>query len=96
MRKAIYEKYEKVIITIVNQTNQIIGPVAIVQANNVKGLKVTAAGDISIKGDPVEKIRKLIKAYEILIGPVAITIAKRGITPILEKNPKLKIPKEFR
>jgi hypothetical protein len=87
--------YEKMIITIVNQTAQIIGPVAIMQANNIKGLEVTAAGDISIRGNPAKKIGDLIKAYEILIGPVATTIAKRGIQKILEKNPKLKIPKEL-
>jgi len=92
MKNAIYKK---VIIAIVNQTNQIIGPVAIVQANTVKGLKVTATGEIGIKGNPIEKIRKLIRAYEIIIGPVAITIAKNGIQKIVEKNPKLKIPKEL-
>jgi len=90
------EVYEQIIIAIVNQTNQIIGPVAIMQANNIKGLKVTAAGDVGIMGNPIEKIKKLIKAYEILIGPVATTIAKKGIQQILEKNPKLKIPKELR
>jgi len=88
--------YEKVIIAIVNQTAQIIGPVAIMQANNIKGLKVTAAGDISLQGNPVKKIGLLVKAYDVLIGPVARTIAKKGIQKILEKNPGLKIPKELK
>ena len=90
------EIYEKIVIAIVNQTNQIIGPVAIVQANNIKGLKVTATGEINIKGNPIKKIKQLIKAYEILIGPVAITIAKKGIQDILEKNPKLNFPEKLK
>lgn len=93
MKKA---SYEQIIMAIVNQTTRIIGPVAIMQANNIKGLKVTAAGDTSIRGNPAKKIEELIKAYEILIGPVARTIAKRGIQQIIEKNPKLKIPESLK
>jgi len=92
MKKTVYEKSIR---GIVNQMTQIIGPVAIMQANTLKGLRVTALGDVDIKGDAVDKIKKLIKAYEVLIGPVAATIAKKGIQKILEKNPKLKIPEEW-
>ena len=76
--------------------NAIIGPVAIMQANNVKGLSVTATGKVEIEGDPIKKIEQLVKAYEVLIGPVAITIAKRAIKPFLEKNKGLKIPQKLK
>jgi len=89
MKKTVYEE---IVVAIVEQIDRVIGPVAIVQANTIKGLKVTALGDVDIKGNPVDKIKQLIKAYEVLIGPVAITIAKKGVQKILEKNPNLKIP----
>lgn len=88
--------YKKIINSIVKGITAIIGPVAIVQANNVKGLSVTATGNVDIKGDAVKKIEQLVKAYEVLIGPVAITIAKRAVKPFLEKNKGLKVPEKLR
>ena len=82
--------------SIVNGTNAIIGPLAFVQANNVKGLKVNTMGDVHIQGDAVKKIEQLIKAYEVLIGPVAETIAQNAAKPLLEKNKRLKIPNKLK
>ena len=87
--------YKKIIKRIVNRITMIIGPVAIMQANTVKGLHVTASGDVDIQGDPAKKIEQLIKAYEVLIGSVAITIAKKTVKPLLKKNKGLKIPKKL-
>ena len=84
--------YKQIINSIVRAMNGIIGPVAIMQANKVKGLKVTARGDVNLQGDPVKKIEQLIKGYEILIGSVAVTIAQNAAKPLLEKNKGLKIP----
>ena len=88
--------YAKMVNSIVKEITTIIGPVAIVQANNVKGLSVTATGNVDIKGDAVKKIEQLVKAYEVLIGPVAITIAKRAVKTFLEKNKRLQIPEKLR
>lgn len=88
--------YKKIINSIVKGTNAIIGPVAIVQANNIKGLKVNATRNVDIKGNPTKKIEQLVDGYEVLIGPVAVTIAKRAVRPFLEKNKNLKIPKKLK
>ena len=93
MQKTIYKG---IINGIVNGINKLIGPIAVMQANNVKGLKVTATGDVDIKGDPIKKIEALVKAYEVLIGPVAVTIAKNAVKPFSEKNKRLKIPKNLK
>ena len=90
--KKVYEKLAKAII---EEIKDVIGPVAIVQANTVKGLKASTR-KIQITRDPTKVISELVDAYKTIIGDVAITIAKKGAKSILEKNPKLKVPKELR
>lgn len=88
----VYEELAKVII---DETKSIIVPVAIVQANTVKGLKTTTA-KVQIKNTPIKVISDLINAYKTIIGDVAFTLAKKAAKPILEKNPKLKVPDELK
>ena len=85
--------YTKMIRSIINQMENVIGPVATTQAKRVEGLVINKK--ISIKGKPQNAIKDLIERYKSLMGPVALTIAKKGAKPILEKNPKLKVPKEL-
>ena len=87
--------YEKLVKAIIDQTKSIIGPVAIMQANTVKGLEATTT-KARITGDPLKVISNLINAYKTIIGSVAITLAKKAAKSIIEKNPKLKVPKELR
>ncbi len=89
------EVYEILAKAIIDEVNRIVGPVAIMQANTVKGLKATTK-KVQIKGDPIKIISNLIEAYKTIMGDVAITLAKRGAKAILEKNPGLKVPKELR
>jgi len=91
MKKA----YEELAKAIIDETNSVVGPVAIVQANTVKGLKASTKR-VQITGYPLKVISGLINSYKTIIGEVAVTLAKKGLKPILEKNPKLKIPKELR
>jgi hypothetical protein len=82
--------YDLIVEAIIEQIGMIIGPVARTQANTVAGLHVNKK--ITIKGDPENVIRNLIRKYQRLMGPVAVTIAKKGVEPILKKNPGLNIP----
>lgn len=88
--------HEKIISEIVNGMTRLMGPVAILQANNIKGLKVTANGDVDIKGNPAKKIERLVDGYEVLIGPAAIMIAKKAVKPFIVKNKGLKIIKKLK
>ncbi len=87
--------YEKLAKAIIGEVNNIVGPVAIMQANTVKGLKATTE-EVQIKGDPIKIISNLIEAYKTIMGDVAITLAKRGAKTFLEKNPKLKVPAKLK
>jgi len=86
--------YKKLIESIINQTERIIGPVAIMQAKKVNGLRITTR--VAIKGDPQKILKELLKNYRLIIGDSALTIAKKGAESILKNNPKLKVPNELR
>ena len=87
--------YEELAKAIIDQTKSIIGPVAVMQANTVKGLKASTT-EARITGDPLKVISGLINAYKTIIGSVAVTLAKKGAKSIIENNPKLKIPDELK
>ncbi|MBU2561170.1 MAG: hypothetical protein KKD17_02650 [Nanoarchaeota archaeon] len=86
--------YTLLIRGIIEQMETIIGPVAMAQARQVEGLEI--GKKIAIKGDPQKAIHDLLDRYKSLMGPVAITIAKKGAKQVLEKNPGLKVPAELR
>lgn len=86
--------YVELIATIVQKMRGIIGSVAVVQANKVSGLKID--GGITLEGDPVRILDALLSSYKGIIGPVAIALAKQAVKSVLEKNPKLKVPKALK
>jgi len=87
--------YEKLAKAIIDEINSIIGPVAIMQANTVKGMKASVQG-VKITANPEKAVSGLLKAYKTIIGEVAVTLAIKGAKKILKKNPRLKVPKELR
>lgn len=85
------EKLTKALIKdIVKEMQHIIGDVAIVQANLVPGLTINH--EIIITIDPSIVTEKLIERYQRLMGPVAITIAKKGAQKATKKWKGLTIP----
>ncbi len=87
--------YEKLAKAIVDEVNKVIGPVAIMQANTIKGLKASTKG-VQITGDPQKAISNLLNSYKTIVGDVAVTLAKKGAAPVLKKNPKLKVPAKLK
>lgn len=86
--------YSEIIESIIENMKNVIGPVAITQANEIEGLKVNE--EIIIKGYPQKIIKNLVEKYKSLMGPVALTLVRKAAKPILEKNPRLKVPEELK
>ena len=88
--------YKKLIMGIVIQTRKNVGGAAITQANTIDGLKVIVIKDkikdIEITDDPIKVTGDLVEKYIKIMGPVALTIAKKVTDPILKENPELKLP----
>ena len=92
MTDKIYNKLVQIMIKSVAHT---VGPVAVMLANQVEGLTASPY-KVTMDGDPVKIINILLEKYTRIIGPAAITLAKKGARSILKKNPKIIIPKELR
>ena len=89
------ENYNELVKSIIKSVANTVGPVALMLANQVKGLTASPY-KITINGDPVKVISNLLKTYKRIIGPTAITLTKKGIEQIIKKNKTLKIPDELK
>jgi hypothetical protein len=76
--------YTELAKAIIKQMETIVGPVAKTQANKVEGMKVNH--DITIKGNPQKAIKGLLDKYRSLMGPVAITIARKAVENARSKD----------
>lgn len=87
--------YNKIVQHIIKSIANTVGPVAVMLAKQVEGL-TTRPYKVTIEGDPIKVINVLLEKYTKIIGPAAVTLAKKATKPILEKNPKLKVPDGLR
>ena len=67
---------EDTIKKIIKEIEKIIGPVAKTQANQVNGLHINKK--ITLTGNHKKILNNLILRYQSIIGPVALTIAKKS------------------
>jgi len=89
------EIYNQLAKQIVQSVTAIVGPVAVMLANQVDGLTASPY-KVTIQGNSVKVIQDLLDRYTEIIGKSAITIAKKSTRDLLFKNKNLKIPKELK
>jgi len=58
---------------------------AIKLANDVEGLDVDERGEI-VKGGTLKEFMDLVNYYKRIAGPVALTISRRAIAPLIESS----------
>lgn len=87
--------YNEIVTATVKAVSVVVGPVAVMLANQIPGLTVSAYKS-TIEGDPLKVIDELLETYKKIIGPVALTLAKHAARAILETNPGLKLPGQLR
>ncbi len=86
-------KLTLVIKSIVAEQKQIIGPMAISEANKVPGVKITAdLQSISISGDSASVLTALARQYEKLFGQASIEACRESIKELLPQIPSQDIP----
>lgn len=79
---------EAIVKSIVEHQQQIVGPLAVEQANKVTGLKVLDGQNItvSVSGSDDKKIlAQLVEKYEVLFGRASIEVCKDAIREIRPK-----------
>jgi hypothetical protein len=84
--------YENIVVAIVGEQREVIGPVALEQAGTVEGIEVS--GDaIKITGkDPKKVIEDLVVAYAELFGRASVELSKEAVAE-LKDIPKDSLPK---
>lgn len=88
---------QTIINAIIKYQRQIIGPLAVAQANKVVGLKLNDQGEVEeVKGSDETILSDLVKKYEILFGQASVDACKESIREILPTISSKDLPEFLR
>lgn len=86
--------YEQIAVKIIAGQENIIGPVAIEQAQHIKNLTLHWDNHtVSINGDEAGVIDKLVDTYKRLFGQISVEVSKEAASPLVSHLPAGKLPK---
>lgn len=82
---------------IIEQQEDIIGPVAVQRAKLVDELKIDwPKHQISISGSPKTAVDDLVKQYQVLFGQIAVETCKEAVASIINQIPESERPKSLK
>lgn len=84
--------YSQIAACIIKEQQNIIGPLALREANKVVGLKVNSIEDISFDGDDKQIVGNLVQQYAKLFGSASIEICKEAVQPLISRLPDADVP----
>ncbi len=80
--------YEEIVKNIIKEQENIIGPLALEQAEKVTGLKIDWKSEkIDFQGSKEEIIKNLFKQYERLFGQASVEVCKDAARDVARKFP---------
>ncbi|MEI6755771.1 MAG: hypothetical protein WCK80_02025 [bacterium] len=89
--------YNQMIEKIIEQQEDIIGPVAVQRAKLVDELKIDwPKHQISISGSPKTAVDDLVKQYQVLFGQIAVETCKEAVASIINQIPESERPKSLK
>jgi hypothetical protein len=77
---------------IIQEQENIIGPIALEQARKVEGLEVISDKDVKIVGDAKDVLQKLVDRYAKLFGRASIEVCREAVRDMLSQAQKDQIP----
>lgn len=91
------DAYGQLVEKIIREQENIIGPVAVEQAQHVPGLRINLSShEVKFDGDKKEILEKLINQYRDFFGHVAVEVCKEAAKDFITKVPKEEIPTALR
>ncbi len=80
--------------TIIEHQQNVIGPLALVQANKVSGLKVSDGDNIRVEvnGEVKAVLTDLVKKYEEMFGRASIEVCKDAVKEVKPPVPHEELP----
>lgn len=89
--------YSQIAVKIIAGQEAIIGPVAIEQAQQVKGLAIDwPKHEVTITGEKVSVIEDLIKKYRELFGQISVEVSKQAAAPLMNQLPANGLPETLK
>ncbi len=77
---------------IIQEQENIIGPIALEQARKVEGLEVVSDKNVKIVGNAKDVLQKLVDQYEKLFGRASVEVCREAVTGIISQAQKDQIP----
>lgn len=91
------EVYSQIAVKIIKGQEAIIGPVAIEQAQRVKGMKIEwDKKEVTITGDPADAIDDLIEKYKELFGQISVEVSKEAVSSLVGHLPADGLPETLK
>lgn len=85
--------FNQMVIQIITEQENIIGPLAVEQAGKVSGLKINwQQKQITISGNEKTVVDSLVKQYEKIFGQASVEICKEVASAFVDKLTKNEIP----
>lgn len=85
--------YAQIAEKIIKEQETIIGPVALEQAQKVRGLKINWPNhEITFQGNEKDIIEKLIEQYKNIFGQTSVEVCKEAVKDLIKKIPANQIP----
>lgn len=89
--------YAQMAAKIIAGQEAIIGPVAVEQAQQVKGLAVDwPKHEVTITGEKVTVIEDLIAKYRDLFGQISVEVSKQAAAPLMNQLPSNALPETLK
>lgn len=89
--------YAQIVLKIIEQQENIIGPVAVEQAKRVANLSVDwGSHTIKVSGDEAKVVDELVTQYEHLFGQLSVEVCKDATAQLMSKLPPDKQPKKLK
>lgn len=87
------DPFEQAAIKIIEEQQGIIGPLALEQANQVKGLKIDwESKTVSFSGDKRAVLDDLVEQYKEFFGQTSVEVCKDAVRSIMTGLPQAQVP----
>ena len=89
--------FAKIAEKIIEEQENIIGPIAIEQANKVQGLKIDwPKREVSLIGNATQVLQNLVDQYKQLFGQASVEVCKEAAAQLLSDLPIDQQPKSLK
>lgn len=92
------EIYQKIAVSIIEQQELIIGPIALDRAKTSEGIRLDwdGAHSVDFVSNPIEAINNLVNTYSDLFGQLSIEVCREASASLISHLQKEQIPSVLR